>query len=262
MTRDLASWAQPKSGKSKLKLTWPKDLVAALRSSLRRWRPADAPAPAPSRPLSFRANLSTQHLALRLLGLRLDVELVGADTLTGMSQPVIFAANEQGALDYQVLRAALPGRLRPLNIRLSRTLSKGRNVVVFTDEPASGRLVGEFSTVPADLANQYNVAIIPVGLAGTFKLKDVLKLSLRTKPKVSVRFGAPIYVRGRTLTEATEELQVRVEHLVHEGDLSWWTVERRRQGVAAPVAVEPTARWRRLWEQAAPKPERRSNIWR
>ena len=65
--------------------------------------------------------------------------------------------------------------------------------------------------MPAELANQHNVAIVPVGLTGTFKLKDILKLPLTTKPKVSIRFGAPIHVRGRSLSEVTADLQVRVE---------------------------------------------------
>lgn len=262
MSRELSSWAQGRSGKSKPKVTWPKDLGGALRAAVRRWKPAGAP-PKPSGESSVtRTEVSGRHTMLRLLGLRLNVELVGADTLTGLSQPVIFAANEQGALDDQILRMALPARLRPANIGLSRRLARGRNVVIFSEEPTSGRLVGEFSTVPADLANQYNVAIVPVGLVGTFKLKDILKLSLRTKPKVSIRFGAPIYVRGRSLTDATAELQDRVEQLVYEGDLSWWTVERRRRGTEDVTPSQPAARWRRLWVQAAPNEEPRTRIWR
>ncbi|MFD0866813.1 hypothetical protein ACFQ06_13460, partial [Tessaracoccus lubricantis] len=212
--------------------------------------------------LAGRMQLPQGHLRLSLLSLRFDIEFVGLDTLNGLRQPLVFAANEQGVLDYQVLRMALPSRLRPTNVGLSRALVRGHNVVAFTDEPRHGRLVGDFSTVAAELANQHNVAIVPVGLAGTFKLKDILKLPLTTKPKVSIRFGTPIYVRGRSLAEATAELQDRVEQLVHEGDLSWWTVERRRQGHGELAAPTPTPRWRRLWDQTAPKPEDRNRIWR
>lgn len=263
MSRDLASWAQDKRGRPKPKLTWPADLWAAIKGTAKRQIPGDAPAKGiDTRERGPRAVLSGQHLLRRLVALRLDVELVGADALTGVDQPVVFAANEQGALDYQVLRSALPARMRPTMVRLSRALSRGSNVVVFTDEPESGRLVGEFSSIPADLANQHNVAIVPVGLVGTFKLKRILKLSLRTKPKVSIRFGAPIYIRGRSIAEATAEVQARVEQLVYEGDLTWWTIEQRRTNNPAPVPVDTAARWRRLWNQTAPKSEPKPRIWR
>lgn len=262
MSRELASWAQGRKGKPRRQLTLPRDVVNAITSSVRRRVPAGAP---PKSVVGHdrgpRAVLSGNGLTSALLRLRLDVELVGADALTGLDQPLIFAANEQGSLDYQLLRSALPPRLRPTVVRPSRALARGRNVVLFTDDPESGRLVGEFSTVPAELANQHGVAMVPVGLVGTFSLKRVLKLALRTKPKVSIRFGAPIYLRGRSIADATTELQSRVEQLVHEGELTWWTVERRRDG-ATPAPLEKAARWRRLWDQTAPKPDEKPRIWR
>lgn len=262
MSRNLPSWAQPRRAKRRARLTWPQDLARFVRSINLR-RPEGAPPQGHTRlDLGARVQLPQGHLTLSLLSLRFDIELVGLDTLNGLRQPLVFAANEQGALDYQILRMALPSGMRPTHLGVSKALARGRNVVAFTDDPPPGRLVGDFSQVPAGLANQHNVAIVPVGLAGTFKLKDILKLPLTTKPKVSIRFGAPVYVRGRSLSEATAELQDRVEQLVHEGDLSWWMVERRRQGHDVPDAPTPKPRWRRLWDQTAPKPEDRSRIWR
>ena len=260
MSRKLPSWAQPRRGKQKPKFTWLRDVARLLRTH---GHPAGAPLSERSGlELATRVQLPEGHFTLGLLRLRFDIELVGADALTGLRQPLVFAANEQGALDYQILRMALPSRMRPTNLRVSRALLRGRNVVTFTDDPQAGRLVGDFSTVPAELANQHNVAIVPVGLTGTFKLKDILKLPITTKPKVSIRFGAPVHVRGRSLTEATAELQDRVEQLVHEGELTWWTVEQRRQGLGEVTPPNPTPRWRRLWDQSAPKPEDGSRIWR
>ena len=74
-------------------------------------------------------------------------------------------------------------------------------------------------------------------------------------------FGAPIYVRGRHLAEATARTQESVEQLVLEGDLTWWTVERRRQSGQTPAAGRPAPRWRRLWDQAAPDTTPRGRIW-
>lgn len=263
MSRELPSWAQSRREKKRPHLTLLSDLLAALPSVVRRRRPAGAPPrPAVRREFTTRAERPGRHLTLRLLSLRFDIELVGDDSLTGLRRPFVLAANEQGVLDYQLLRLSLPSQLRPTNIAPSRSLARGHNVVVFTEQPLAGRQVGEFSDVAAGIAGQHNVAVVPVGLVGTFKLKELLKLPLRTRPKVSIRFGAPLYPRGRGLEESTEELQRRVEELVHEGDLSWWTVERRRaEGPSLPT-VEPQPRWRRLWDQAAPAHPTRPRIWR
>lgn len=261
MSRELSSWAQSRRERTAPRITLPADVGRALRAWFRRQRPGGVPPrPAATHLPGSRARLADTNLR-RLLLPRLDVELVGADALTGLEQPLVFAANEQGSLDYRILRQVLPPQLRPTMTRPSRALARGRNVAVFTDDPLPGRLVGKFTTVPAELANQHNVVIVPVGLVGTFGLKNNLKLALRTRPKVSIRFGAPIYLRGRTIAGATEELQSRVEQLVHEGELTWWTVEQRRSGGPAPVQ-ERTARWQRLWDQAAPKPAGKPRIWR
>lgn len=263
MNRQLPSWAQSRKRSRRPRVTILEDLAAAAGRVVRRRRPAGAPArPAVTLKAALRAERPGLHLKLRLLGLRFDIELVGDDSLTGLRQPFVMAANEQGVLDYQLLRMALPSRLRPTMIAPSRALARGRNVVVFTDDPSAGRQVGEFSDVAAGLADQHNVAVVPVGLVGTFKLKDILKLPLNARPKVSIRFGAPLYPRGRSLEQATAELQHRVEQLVHEGDLSWWTVEQRRVDTPAAPAVEQTPRWRRLWDQAAPARDPRPRIWR
>ena len=263
MSRELPSWAQSSKKPTRPKITLFADLAAALSATIRRRRPDGVPPrPVATHELGPRADRPGRHLTLRLLGFRFDIELVGDDSLTGLRRPFVLAANEQGVLDYQLLRLCLPSRLRPTNISLSRAIARGRNVVVFTDEPRAGRQVGEFSDAAAGLAGQHNVAVVPVGLVGTFKLKELLKLPLRARPKVSIRFGAPLYPRGRGLEESTAELQRRVEQLVVEGDLSWWAVERRRaEGPSVPTAV-PVPRWRRLWDQAAPTKEPRTRIWR
>lgn len=263
MKRELPSWALGRRQSRRPHFTLLGDLSRAVTRTLRRRRPAGAP----PRPIvafepGLRAERPGRHLTLRLLGLRFDIDLVGEDSLTGLRQPFVMAANEQGVLDYQLLRMSLPSRLRPTMIAPSRALARGRNVVVFTDDPSAGRQVGEFSAVAAGIAGQHNVAVVPVGLVGTFKLKDILKLPLTTRPKVSIRFGAPLYPRGRSLEQATADVQHRVEQLVHEGDLSWWTVERRRfEGPSAP-GPDRTPRWRRLWEQAAPARQSEARIWR
>ncbi|QNP56720.1 hypothetical protein [Tessaracoccus defluvii] len=124
MSRKLPSWAQSRSGRQRPSLTLPGDLVVQAGAALRRRRPRNAPAPVPvSREVGLRAYLAGRHLTLRLLSLRFDIELVGADALTGLRHPFVFGANEQGVLDYQILRLALPSRLRPTMIAPSRALA-------------------------------------------------------------------------------------------------------------------------------------------
>lgn len=263
MARRLSTWAFDRSTRHRPRVTLFGDLFGFARSGWgRRQKP---PTGAPLQESRNRGRVSLSDvLAPHITGwlhLRVDFEVVGADALTGLETPFVLGVNHCGQLGYRVLRMSLPAQLRPDVQRPSRALSRRRNVAVMSAHPASGRLVGEFDSEAAALASQHSVALVPVGVVGTLGLKEILRLALNTKPKVSIRFGAPIYVRGRSLAEATELLQSRVERLVSEGDLSWWEVERRRvTKVAADDEAAP--RWRRLWSQAAPRPEEKgSRIW-
>lgn len=224
------------------------------------------PSGAPPKDLDVRNRLTLSDLRRtpdlkQVLAWRLDYQVAGLDALSGLQAPVIFAVNEAGALDWQVLRPVLPARLRTTHRSPSRSLTRDTSVVLFSDDPVVDGEVGEFTPVLAQLANQHNVPIVPVALVGTFKLNEVLGLALKHKPRVSVRFGAPIYVRGRVLGEATAEVQSAVENLFHTGELSWWSVQRPSTDDA--TGVETTPRWRRLWHQTKPRPARsRRRIWR
>lgn len=264
MSRTLESWAQSDSGRQRPRLTWLSDMASFAGSlfGLRNRRPGGAP----PRPTNGRHRLSLRDLRRtpdlsRALAWRLDYQVVGLDALSGLQAPVIFAVNEAGVLDWQVLRPVLPARLRTTPRNPSRSLSRGTSVVMFTSDPVVEGEVGEFTPVLAQLANQHNVPIVPVALVGTFKLKEVLGLALKHKPRVSVRFGVPVYVRGRALAEATAEVQSAVEHLFHTGELSWWNIQHNRSD-EHPVA-EAMPRWRRLWQQTKPRERRGARrIWR
>lgn len=264
MTRQLESWAQEGRGRPKLRVTWFSDVLGFAGSlfGLRHKRPEGAPPKAPTRRLRLGlADLQKTPNLLQLLTWRLDYQVAGLDALSGLQPPVIFAVNEAGVLDWQVLRAVLPSGLRATIRTPSKSLARGLSVVLFTEDPVVDGEVGEFTPLAAQLASQYNVPIVPVALVGTFKLNEVLGLALQNKPHVSVRFGSPIYVRGRSLAEATGELQSAVGQLFHTGDLSWWTVQHRR--AQDQPAVESMPRWRRLWQQTAPRAARsRRRIWR
>lgn len=262
MTRRVSPWAKPSATSTRPRLTWPGDMLgfAGTLFGLRTRRPRGAPPPAAEpRDRLSRSDLRRIPDVFNMLSWRVDYQVMGIDALTGLQAPVVFAVNEQGVLDWQVLRLVLPPRLRTTHRYLSRRLTQGRSVAVFTDDPLVPDQVGEFTTVAADLAIQYSIPIVPVALMGTFKLKEVLSLALKSKPKVWVRFGAPIYVHGRPMAEITAEVQAAVGELFRSEHLSWWAVQR---GASAPACqADPMPRWRRLWGQTAPRPQRSPRLW-
>lgn len=94
MRRELPSWAQGRKQPRKPKFTLLADLTVAVRRTLRRGRPAGAP----PRPIvafepGLRAERPGRPLTLRLLSLRFYIDLVGDDSLTGLRQPFVMAAN-------------------------------------------------------------------------------------------------------------------------------------------------------------------------
>ncbi|RRD07224.1 hypothetical protein EII34_01715 [Arachnia propionica] len=243
-------------------ITWFADMARFARTGfgLRSTRPVGAP----SRTARRRHRLGQGEMGegpnlLNPLAWRLEYQVAGLGALDGLDAPVILACNEQGVLDWRVLEAALPARLRATWRRPSRALARGRSTVIFSEAAGPEGGVGEFSGVPAELANLHNVPVVPVALVGTYHLKEVLRLALERRPKVSVRFGAPIYVRGQSLEEATAEIQTAVTALFNRTDLSWWALQHR-----GPIRGEsqPMARWRRRWEQSSPRPSGHSGIWR
>ncbi|WP_130874008.1 hypothetical protein [[Pseudopropionibacterium] massiliense] len=243
-------------------ITWFSDMLGFARTTgfgLVRRRPAGAPEPAARRRDRLaRSDLSETPDLFNPLTWRLEYRVAGLDSLQGLEGPVIFAVNEQGVLDWQVLKAVLPARLRTTNRGVDRALTKERSIVVFSEPSRVDGGVGEFTALPAELATEHNVPIIPVAIVGTFKLNEVLRLALRRRPRISVRFGSPIYARGRSVTETTEVIQGAVGALFHSEEISWWAIQSH-----APMANgEPMPRWRRLWQQTAPRPDRDRHIWK
>ena len=242
-------------------ITWFSDMLGFARTGfgIVQRRPTDAPHLVGHKHNRLaRSDLTETPNPFNPLTWRLDYQVAGLDSLTGVEGPVVFAVNGQGVLDWQVLKAVLPARLRTTTRSVNSALTKGRSIVVFSEPSLIDGGVGEFTTLLAELATEHNVPIIPVAVVGTFKLNEVLKLALRRRPRISVRFGSPIYVRGRSVTETTDVLQGAIGALFHSDELSWWAVRRH-----APMASgEPMPRWRRLWQQTAPRPDRQRRIWK
>ncbi len=240
-------------------ITWHRDMLRFARTGFGLWarRPKGAPPTERRRPRLRGAAVSESPNMLNPLAWRLEYQVAGIDALAGLTGPVVVASNEQGVLDWRVLQAALPSQWRTTTRWPNRSLARGRSVVVFS-EPSIAGGAGEFTTVPAELANLHNVPIVPVALVGTWRLKESLRLALKRRPKVSVRFGSPIYVRRRSLEQVTTELQAAVSALCDYDDLSWWALQQhgpvKTDGVEMP-------RWRRMWQQTTPRRTAREGIW-
>jgi phospholipid/glycerol acyltransferase len=241
-------------------ITWPADMLRFARSGFGygHRRPEGAPEPTVRRRDRLgRSDLSEIPNLLHPLTWRLEYRVAGLDALEGLEGPVVFAVNGQGVLDWQVLKAVLPPRLRTRNHNPSGALTRGRSVALFSDPSTIDGGVGEFSTEAAELAKLHGIPVVPVAMLGTFKLNEVLRLALKRRPRIFVRFGAPVYVRGKTLERTTSELQAAVGALFHTGALSWWAV----QNPAPPPVTEPMPRWRRLWQQTTPREPSAGRIW-
>ncbi|MDO5093635.1 MAG: hypothetical protein Q4D79_09500 [Propionibacteriaceae bacterium] len=241
-------------------ITWFSDMAQFARTGFgyRYRRPPSAPAPTPRRRYRLsRSDLSETPNLLHPLTWRLAYQVAGLDSLQGLQGPVVFAANGQGPLDWQVLKAVLPPRLRTLNRNPNGSLTKGRSFALFSEPSIVDGGVGEFTTEAVELANLHNVPVVPVAIRGTFKLNEVLQLALQRRPRIFVWFGAPTYVRGKTLDQATGELQAAVGALFHTGELTWWATQH-----PGPLpAAEPMPRWRRLWQQTAAREPSMPRIW-
>jgi len=92
---------------------------------------------------------------------------------------------------------------------------------------------------------------------------------VRGRPRVSVRFGAPIMPGpGETVRQFAPRVAAAVAALVTEDATSWWAAQRALG--ASPAGVRrtdpPPGSWRRTWEQSTPPAEgsrpQRAAIWR
>jgi 1-acyl-sn-glycerol-3-phosphate acyltransferase len=231
-----------------------------------------------------------------------DLDVHGLEYVRELEGPALFVANHSSHLDTAVLLTTLPKQRRrrtavaaaadyffdvwwrasgssiafntfPIERKggsLSSTpadlIADGWSIVVYPEGTRSvDGVMGRFRMGGAWLAVHNQVPVIPVGLRGTYAAMPRGRgWPVPGRPRVSVRYGAPIVPRpDETPREMQPKIVKAVRALVAEDEATWWEVQRHGEDA---VAKPPNARWARIWQQAAP-PEpggrrRSSRIWR
>ena len=230
----------------------------------------------------------------------LSVEVYGLEELRQLVGPAVIVANHASHLDTAVLASTLPAKRRrrtavgvvgdyffdswlrssasaiafntfPIENhgvstgKAARLLAKGWSVVVFPEGTrSSDGFVRPFRMNAAQLAVECRVPVIPVGILGTYAaMPRGSYWPLPGRPRVSVRYGAPIVSRpAETAQELAPKIADAVKQLLAEDAASWWQTLSGK----ASVPDRPAASWRRIWQQSDPpvkggKP-RELHIWR
>ncbi|MGJ3509767.1 hypothetical protein [Enemella sp. A6] len=202
---------------------------------------------------------------MNLLSPVLRLESGGAEVFHRVRGPVLLVAPHTAALDAAVIATALPGKHRwqlraatgdgPLQ---RAQVAAGNSLLVLADltEPWVGELLTETE-----------LPIIPVGVRGARAvggLRDIVRRGLPRpddRPRVAVRFGAPIRATG-TPQQVAEQVAAACARLVAEDETTWW--QALRTDADRPTA--PQGSWREEWHSTGPMPRggpvTRRRIWR
>jgi 1-acyl-sn-glycerol-3-phosphate acyltransferase len=149
---------------------------------------------------------------------------------------------------------------------LAKVLASGWNVLVF---PEGGRtrdgVVQSFHADVAAVAARLSVPVVPIGVRGTFTaMPQGTHWPRQGRPRVAVRYGTALEAQPAESAEVfTTRIHRAVADLIDEDASTWWRV---RRDPGHEIGDDPSARWRRIWQQseeptAGGRPRRR-RIWR
>ncbi|SDT41454.1 lysophospholipid acyltransferase family protein [Microlunatus soli] len=212
-----------------------------------------------------------------LLAARIRLEVGDRSAITEPDRPMVIVANHASGLDSQVLRAALPPRLRRRTTVAAGSqspdaaLAGGRSVLIFPEqERSTDGVMGAFTETAAALAIRHRAPVLPVGIRGTYAVLPSgrtwpPKLPFgHVRPRVSVRFGSVLHADpDETASSFTDRISDAVRTAIAEDRTTWWQSLRHGHDAAT---LPPAGSWRRIWEQSqSPRPggqPRRPRIWK
>ena len=211
----------------------------------------------------------------------------GAELLSLVEAPMIFAANHASHLDTPLLLSVLPTGLRHRTVvaaaadhffdrrwkahlwagvlnavpidrhRVNRRsadlaaglLEAGWNLVIF---PEGGRSPDgwfqAFRGGAAYLAVRTGRPVVPVHLAGTWRLLPKEGRGLR-RGRTTVRFGTPLRPDdGEDARRFGARIERTIAAMADEASSDWWSARRRAASGTTPPGTGPDASpWRRAW---------------
>jgi len=257
MTREFASWADPRSTARSRPASLHNPLqgfAKDLRMVGRGWRwgrgatnPGDVERlPAQRRrtvlPVPVRASLR-DPIAGWLK--RVKVEVTGLASRSGEARVAL--AHVESSADLAVLLESIPASWKVVTTRIPKALAQGRSVLIVTDFASPGAV--DVVAQAAQLASRYERAVVPVvvrRLAVSLQAPSRLPTP-RTVDEVLVRYGDEI--RDLNPVAVAQQAFDVVGDLLAEDDATWWQVVSGQ--VTSPL-VRSMPAWRRLWERTDP----------
>jgi 1-acyl-sn-glycerol-3-phosphate acyltransferase len=220
-------------------------------------------------------------------------KILGADRLTDVDGPVIFAANHRSHADTPLMMTAVPepwrdrlfigaaadywftnrlsspfsalviGAIPVERKKVSRTaidtslelLADGWSMLIFPEGARSpDGWAREFTSGAAFLAIKAGVPIVPVYLKGTDEVWSKGN-RLPRRAQATVVFGSPL---EPTADDDNRSFAVRVQNavamLADEHTSDWWQARRRAaEGTTPPLQGPPAGSWRRAWASSTPE---------
>lgn len=211
----------------------------------------------------------------------------GADRLSDLDGPAVFAANHHSHLDTPLLLSALPtpwrhnvvigaaadyffgtrltGALSALIIgaipidrtKISRSstdlardlIDEGWSLVVFPEGGRSPDGWGQpFRGGAAYIAQRTNVPVVPVHIEGTGRIMGKGS-SLPSPSRTTITFGEPLHCgEDEDIRSFNDRIEARVAELADEAMTDWWQAKKRAHRDDTPKLTGPqTASWRRVW---------------
>ncbi len=218
-------------------------------------------------------------------------DVVGAEVLDLVDEPVILVANHSSHLDTPLLLSVLPRAMRdrtcvaaaadyffdrtwkahlfafslgaiPLERRKAnrssaelavRLVREGWNLLVF---PEGGRTpdgwMQEMRGGAAYVAEHTGRPVVPAYLSGTYAMLPKGGQGLR-RGSVRVLFGRPLEHRqGEDARRLADRIFAEVAKLADESQSDWWAAARRAGSDTTPTPLGPDAsEWRRAWSLPA-----------